>query len=106
MHPCKNQKRNKQGLNQQPIQTAPLTDECVAGLQTRPTLVLTEFSSLLAPSTNQIPAPQQDSVTEESPSNTVSQPPKPAEDRASDSETPVRQVTPLLGTTPRENLQL
>ena len=37
---------------------------------------------------------------------TVSQPPKPTEDRTSDSETPVQQVTPLLGTTHRENLQL
>ena len=36
----------------------------------------------------------------------VSQPPKPTEDRTSDSETPVQQVTPLLGTTPRENRQL
>ena len=36
----------------------------------------------------------------------VSQPPKPAEDRTSDSETPVRQVTLLLGTTPREKHQL
>ena len=33
-------------------------------------------------------------------------PPKPAEDKASDSETPGSQVTPLLGTTPRENHQL
>ena len=63
--------------------------------QIRLTLVLTESSPLLAPST-----------TEESTSKMVSQPPKPAEDRASDSETPVQQVTPLLGTTPRENLQL
>ena len=39
-------------------------------------------------------------------SKPVSQPPNPAEDRASDSETPVWQVTPLLGTTSRENLQL
>ena len=45
-------------------------------------------------------------MTEESTPKTVSQPPKPAEDKASDSETPVRQVTPLLSTTPRENLQL
>ena len=45
-------------------------------------------------------------MTEESTSKTVSQPPKCEEDRASDSETPIRQVTPLLGTTPRENLQL
>ena len=43
-------------------------------------------------------------MTEES--KLVSQPPKPAEDRVSDSETPVQQVTPLLGTTPREKLQL
>ena len=43
-------------------------------------------------------------MTEES--KPVSQPPKPAEDRASDSETPVWQVSPLLDTTPRENLQL
>ena len=45
-------------------------------------------------------------MTEESTSKTVSQPPKPTEDRASDSETPIWQVTLLLGTTPRENLQL
>ena len=31
---------------------------------------------------------------------------KPTEDRVSDSETPIQQVTPLLGTTPRENCQL
>ena len=36
----------------------------------------------------------------------VSQPPKPTEDKASDSETPVSQVTPLLGTTPWKNHQL
>ena len=45
-------------------------------------------------------------MTEESTPKTVSQPPKPTEDKASDSETPVRHVTPLLGTTPRENIQL
>ena len=37
---------------------------------------------------------------------TVSQPPKPTEDRSLDNETPVQQVSPLLGTTHRENLQL
>ena len=84
----------------------PLTDECIAGLQNRPILVLVESSPLLAPSTPQTPALQQDSVTEESTSKTVSQSPKPTEDRSSDSETPVRQVSLLLGTTPRENLQL
>ena len=37
---------------------------------------------------------------------TVSLPPNPIEDRSSDNETPIRQVSPLLGTTHRENLQL
>ena len=48
-------------------------------------------------------------TTEESTPKAVFQPPKlpkPTEDKASDSETPVSQVTPLLGTTPRENHQL
>ena len=99
-------KRNKQGLNQQLIQTVPLTDECIAGLQDRLILVLMESPPLLAPSTSQTLAPQHDSVTEESTSMTVSPPPKPTEDRSSDSETTVQQVSPLLGTTPRENLQL
>ena len=83
-----------------------LTDDCIAGLQSRPILILLTPSPLLAPSTPYSPALQQDSATEESTSKTVSQPSKPAEDRSSDSETPVRQVSPLLGTTPMENLQL
>ena len=81
-------------------------DNCIPGLQTRPILVLREPSPLLAPSTPQTLALQQDSMTEESTSKTVSQPPKPAEDRSLDSETPIQQVSPLLGTTHRENLQL
>ena len=93
--PVPKSKRNKQELNQRPIQSAPLTDEYTTGFQIRLTLVLDEYSPLLAPL-----------MTEESTSKTVSQPPKPAEDRVSDSETLVRQVTPLLGTTPREKLQL
>ena len=36
----------------------------------------------------------------------ISDPFTSAEDRSSDNETPVQQVSPLLGTTPRENLQL
>ena len=82
-------KRNKQGLNQRLIQTAPLTDDSIPGLQTRPILVFTEPSPLLAPSTPQTLALQQDSMTEESTSEPVPQPPKPTEDRSSDSETPV-----------------
>ena len=73
-------------------------DEYTTGLQIRPTLLLDDYSPLLAPLT-----------TEESRPKAVFQPPKPpkpAEDKASDSETPISQVTPLLGTTPRENCQL
>ena len=99
-------KRNKQGLSQQLIQTAPPTDECTPGLQTRPILVLAESSPLLASSIPQTPALQQDRVTEESISEPVSQPSVPTEDRSSDKETPTQQVSPLLGTTHRENLQL
>ena len=45
-------------------------------------------------------------MTEEPTSKTVSQPSKPTDDRSSNGETHVQQVTPLLGTTHRENLQL
>ena len=70
-------------------------DEFTTGFQIRPTLVLDDYSPLLALL-----------MTEESTPKAVSKPPKPAADKASDSETPVSQVTPLLGTTPRENCQL
>ena len=86
-------KRNKCELNQKPSQSAPPTDEYTTGFQIRPTLVLNEYSPLLAPL-----------MTEEA--KPVSQPPQPAEDRTSDSETPIQQVTLLLGTTPQENHQL
>ena len=86
-------KRNKCELNQKPTQSAPLTDEYTTGFQIRPTLVLDKYSPLLAPL-----------MTEEA--KPVSQPPKPTEDRTSDSQTPIRQVTLLLGTTPWENHQL
>ena len=104
--PERKSKRNKQGLNQRLIQTAPPTDKCIPGLQTRPILVLTEPSPLLAPSIPHTLALQQDRVTEESTSKTVLQPSMPAEHRSLDNETPVQQVSPLLGTTHRENLQL
>ena len=91
--PMQKSTRNKQELNQRPIQMAPLTDEYTKGSQIRPTLVIDEYSPLLAPLT-----------IEESTPTTVSQPPKPTEDKATDSETPIPQVTLLLGTTPRENL--
>ena len=96
--PVQKSTRNNQELNQRPIQTAPLMDEYTTELQIRLTLVLNDNSPLLAPL-----------MTEESTSKAVFQPPKPpkpTEDKASDSETPVSQVTPILGTTPRENCQL
>ena len=65
--PKRRLKRNKQGLDQQLIQTAPPADDCILGLQSRPILVLAEPSPL--PSTPQTP--------------------KSAEDRSSDNETPV-----------------
>ena len=62
----------------------PPVDECIAGLQDRPILVLVESTPpLLAPSPPQPPA------SEEPTSKAVSQPPKSAEDRSSDSDTPV-----------------
>ena len=85
-------KRNKCKLNQKPIQSAPQTDEYMTRFQIRPTLVLDNNSPLLAPLT-----------TEEPTLKAVLQPPKlpkSAEDKASDSETPISQVTLLLGTTP------
>ena len=91
-------KRDKCKLNQKPIQSAPLIDEYRTGFQTRPTLVLDKISPLFPPLT-----------TEESTSKAVFQPPKqlkPAEDKATEGETSVSQVTPLLGTTPSENNQL
>ena len=91
-------KRDKHKLNQKPTQFTPLIDEYIMGFLIRPTLVLDNNSPLLA-----LP------MTEESTLKAVSQPPKlpkPAEDKASDGETPVSQVTLLLGTTPRENCQL
>ena len=87
--------RNKQKLNQRPPQTTPPTDEYTMGFQIRPTLVIDEYSPLLAPL-----------MTDKSTPTTLSQPPKPTEDKATDSETPIQQVTPLLDTTLRENLRL
>ena len=94
------QKVNNPGLNQWLIQTAPPVDESIAGFQDRLILVLVESTPLLASSTPQTPVP------EESTSKTAFQPPKPTEERSLDSDTPIRQVSLLLGTTPRENYQL
>ena len=89
-------KRDKRVLNQKPIQSAPPIDEYITGIQIRPTLVLNN-SPLLTPLT-----------TEEYTLKAVFQPTKQlksAEDITSEGETPVSQVTPLLGTTPSKNNQ-
>ena len=83
-------KRDKHKLNHKPIQSAPPIDEYTTGIQTRPTLVLDDDSPLLTPKevfqqTKQL---------------------KPPADTTSEGETPVSQVTPLLGTTPSENDQI
>ena len=91
-------KRDKRELNQKPIQSAPPIDEYITGIQTRQTLVLDDNSPLLTPL-----------MTEEFTPKAVFQPtkqPKSAEDRTSEGETPVRQVKPLLDTTPSENSQI
>ena len=91
-------KRDKHELNQQPLQSAPPLDEYIAGIQTRQTLVIDDNSPLLTPLT-----------IEKSKLKAVFQPtkqPKSAEDRTSEGETLVSQVTPLLGTTPSENSQI
>ena len=93
-------KQMKPGLSQQLIQTSPPTEESLPVFQTRPILILTEPSPLLAPPTPQTPALQQDRVMEEFEVETVLEPLTPIE------ETPIHQVQPLLGTTHRENLQL
>ena len=59
--PKSKRNKNKQELNQRPIQSAPPTDEYATGFQIRLTLVLDKYSPLLAPLT-----------TEKSTSKTVS----------------------------------
>ena len=91
-------KRNKGKLNQKPIQSAPPIDEYITGIQTRRTLVLNDNSPLLTPLT-----------TEKSTLKAVFQTAKQlksAEDKTSEAETPVSQVTLLLGTTPSGNSQI
>ena len=94
-------KQTTQGSSLQLIQTMPPADECIPVFQTRLILIhLTEPSPILAPSTPQPPAPQQDRAMEEFGAETLSEPLIPIE------ETSISQVQPLLGTTHRENLLL
>ena len=91
-------KRDKCELNQQPLQSAPPIYEYITGIQTRQTLVLDDNSPLLTPL-----------MIEKSTLKAVFQTtklPKSVEDRTSEGETPVSQVTPLLDTTPSKNSQI
>ena len=83
-------KRDKRELNHKPIQSTPPQDEYTTGIQTRPTLVLDDDSPLLTPKEVFPPTKQ----------------PKSPADTTSEGETPVSQVTLLLGTTPSENNQI
>ena len=83
-------KRDKRELNHKPIQSAPPKDKYTTGIQTRPTLVLNDDSPLLTPKAAFQPTKQL----------------KSAVDTTSEGETPVSQVTLLLGTTPSKNNQI
>ena len=61
---------------------------------------------LTPPTPQRIPAPQLDQVAEEPPVEISPELSTSIEDQLSDSNTPVHQVQPLLGTTHTENLQL
>ena len=82
-------KRDKRELNHKPTQIAPPIDKYTAGIQTRPTLVLDDNSSLLTLKEVSKPTKQLKSP-----------------DTTSEGETPVSQVMPLLGTTPSKNNQI
>ena len=83
-------KRDKHELNHKPIQSAPPKDEYTTGIQIRPKLVLDDNSPLLTLKAVFQPTKQL----------------KSAADTTSQGETPVSQVTLLLGTTPSENNQI
>ena len=83
-------KRDKCKLNHKPIQSAPPIDKYTTGIQTRQTLVLGDNSPLLTPKAVFQPTKQL----------------KPPADTTSEGETPVSQVTLLLGTTPSKNNQI
>ena len=87
-------KRDKRELNQQPLQSVPPIDAYIIETNTRQTLVLEDNSPPLTPL-----------MIEKSTLKTAKQPKSP-DDRTSEGETPVSQVTPLLGTTPIKTSQI
>ena len=92
-------KRDKHELNQQPLQSAPpLIDEYIAGIQTRQTLVIDDNSPPLTPLMIQKPEWKE--------AFQMTKQPQSIADRTLEGETPVSQVTPLLGTSPSKNSQI
>ena len=92
-------KREKHELNQQPFQSAlPLIDEYLVGIHTRQTLVIEDNSSLLTPVTIEEPEWKETFQTMKQPESTA--------DTILEGKTPISQVTPLLGITPRKNSQI
>ena len=85
--------------DQQPLESAlPPKDEYLVETQTRQTLVIEDDSSLLTPLTIDEPEWKETIQTKKQPESTT--------DMILEGETLVSQVTPLLGTTPRENTQI
>ena len=85
--------------DQQPLQSAlPPKDKYLVGTQTRHTLVIEDDSSLLTPLTIDETEQKETAQMEKQLESTT--------DMILEGETPFRQVTPLLGTTPSENTQI
>ena len=91
--------KEKREQDQQSLQSAlPPKDEYLVGTQTRQTLVIEDDSSLLTPLTIDKPEQKETFQMEKQPESTT--------DMILEGETLVRQVMPLLGTTPSENTQI
>ena len=91
--------KEKHEQDQQSLQSAPpLKDKYLVGIQTRQTLVIEDNSSLLTSLTVDKPQWKETFQMTKQPESTA--------DTIPEGETLISQVTPLLGTTPRENTQI
>ena len=91
--------KDKHAQDQQLLQSVPPPkDEYLEEAQPRQTLVIEDDSSLLAPSSINEPERKETIILMERPESTA--------ETASAGDTLISQVTPLLGTMPRENTQL
>ena len=97
--PVPKTQQDKHAQDQQlPLSVPPPKDKYLEEAQPRQTLVIEADSSLLAPSSINEPERKETLVPTERP--------EPMTEVTSTGDTPVSQVTPLLGITPRENTQL